>query len=64
MACVMLWGREEEKNRRDPGFILEVEPTKVTNGLDKGDRGHRRTKESGYQSIQFVERGYRIIMEH
>lgn len=46
---VMLGGREKEKNRWDSQFTLEVEPTKFTTGLDKGDGGARRTKKSGYQ---------------
>lgn len=52
----MFWGREEEKKGWDSGFILEVEPTQCTNGLDKGDRGNRKIKETEWFSKYSVAR--------
>ena len=60
-------GREEEENRWDSGFILEVEPTKFTNGLDKGDGGNRKTKETEWLSMYSVGRkeiqNYKGVLE-
>lgn len=52
----MFWGREEERKGWDSGFILEVEPTQCTNGLDKEDKGNRKIKETEWLSKYSVAR--------
>lgn len=49
----------------ESGFIVEVGPTKFTNGFDKRDWGVEELRKlRQFQIILLVERRYRIIMEY